>query len=358
MTTKEKVLKKLTSNHGIFVSGEDLAQLCEVSRSAVWKAVQSLESEGYEIEAVTKCGYKLVSAPDIFDSEAIADALRARGKECSKILIYRAIDSTNSEAKRRAVEVGAFRNADGTMTDAGAQFSKALFVAETQTSGRGRMGRAFVSSAGSGVYFSLLYAPKNGIRNPALFTAAAAVAVCRAVRSLYDVSCGIKWVNDVFLGGKKIVGILTEGITNFETEVVEAAVVGIGINIRAQNVSGDLAKIIGSIEEFCAAEKKSVPMHTKNVIVAAVVAELLAFYEAFESEDFEKIAKMMDEYKKSSILIGKKVKVNPVAGMSGASFSAVVKDISDEANLIVETEDGTRKELYSGEVSLHSYDFV
>ncbi|MBQ4378417.1 MAG: biotin--[Treponema sp.] len=360
MSTKEKILNELKSlPAGEFVSGEELAASCSVSRAAIWKAIRSLENEGYKIEAVTNRGYRIMECPDKLDSEIISSYLAENDIFLKHIFIFEEIDSTNTEAKRRACEAGAFRNSEGELTESGQNLHPALFVSECQTGGKGRLGRTFVSPKDSGVYFSLLYSPKGGIKNPALYTAAASVAVSKAVQKLYGEKCGIKWVNDVFLAEKKISGILVEGIANFETGSIDAAIVGIGINIRKNpELTGEITKIAGSIEEAKLSKNEEFPVISKNILVAEVVKNLVKFYEAFESGEESLKKEMIEEYRQRSILTGRAVTVNPVAGGNGRVYKAKVLGISEEIKLIVETENGEKIELNSGEVSLHSYDFV
>lgn len=367
MTTKEKVLEILTETKD-FYSGEMLAEKCKVSRVAINKAIKSLREEGYVIEAVTNKGYKISGTPDkLVDSEIIS-FMESFGVKPNKVLTFDSIDSTNTDAKRRCALVGAFRDENGNLTEGGKDLHRTLLVASSQTNGRGRMGRVFVSPQNSGIYFSLIYSPKQGVSNPVLLTAAAAVAVSSAINELYDLDFDsgtkIKWVNDIFLSDsngnlKKISGILTEGIANFESRKIEAAIVGIGINVRNGKFEGDLGKIAGSIEDILKSDGKTAKKVSRNRIVAKVVSNLLKFYDEMESENAEiEIKKMFADYRKKSMLIGKTVQVNPMAGIKAETYKAKVIDITDSAELLVETENGEKKALHSGEVSLHSYDFV
>lgn len=360
MSTKNSVLQSLLSlKNGEFLSGEELASSCQVSRTAVWKAIRSLSDDGYKIEAVTNRGYRILSSPDRLNADELSRLLEGCSSSPLHVFTFDTIDSTNSEAKRRAVEVGSFRDAAGNLTEKGKSAHLSLFAAESQTGGKGRLGRTFVSSADVGVYFSLLYSPKNGVKNPALYTAAAAVSVSRALKNLYGENPSIKWVNDVFLAGKKVSGILVEGIANFETGIIDAAVVGIGINLRKNPaLSGEITKIAGSIEEAKLAENKEMPDVTKNRVIAEVIKNLILIYDSFENGNEALKEEMIAEYRKNSMLIGKKVTVNPVAGSNFESYRATVKEITPEIKLLVETENGELRELSSGEVSLHSYDFV
>lgn len=341
MTTKENIISILNSTLD-FVSGEELAQTCNVSRAAVHKAITFLRSQGYKIEAVTNKGYKLNCEPDKVDGIQIEKIIKAQGKDCT-VYAFEEIDSTNLEAKRKTAD---------------SELNRVLFVAGRQTAGRGRMGRSFVSPANSGIYFSLVYRPKGGVKNPAFLTAAAAIAVKNAIKDLYKEDCQIKWVNDVFLNGKKICGILTEGVTNFETGAIDTAIVGIGINVRNCNFKDELADVAGSIEEIMAAQEKKIPKVSRNEIAAFVIAELLKIYDAYSADDKTAVKNAMDEYRKSSILTGLVVTVNPVAGLEGKVYKAKVLDITDEAELVVQTEDGNVKKLFSGEVSLKSSSFA
>lgn len=295
-----------------------------------------------------------------------------------KYNFLKTIDSTNSEAKRKcaaALETGA--------PSAGALHNVA-FIAEEQTAGRGRLDRKFYSPAGSGVYFSFVYSPKNEVDNPAKFTVAASVAVCEAVQELFGVKCGIKWVNDVFYNGKKVCGILTEGV--LKDGEIKTVIVGIGINLfdwEDEDVPEDIKNIAGGIL------KKSVvePIETtgatvlrepqqpnceiKKRLAVAICEKLSAFYDEMDKSELLP-KKITEAYKNWSILKGKLVTINPVAGVDASSgstgfptemphtYEAKVLGIDDEANLIVETiptNDGETPEIYhlkTGEVSIGS----
>ena len=362
VNTKEKIASILNSslhadNEMEFISGEELAKRCNVSRAAVHKAICALREEGFCIEAVTNKGYSLKSFPDRLDSSLIEDLVAQRigqannfSSKAVQVFAFKEIDSTNLEAKRRTADK---------------ELHRVVFAAEKQTAGRGRLGRVFVSPADSGVYFSLVYRPAGGVKNPAFLTAAAAVAVSRAVKQLYNWECKIKWVNDVFLEGKKISGILTEGVANFETGTIDSALVGIGINVRNCGFEGKLAEVAGSIEEIIAEnmdkQKKSsenLPKVSRNQLVAVVVSELLNIYDSYFCGDKKEVKNAMDEYRARSLLTGMEVFVNPVAGLEGKVYRAKVLDVTDEAELLVQTEDGTTKKLFSGEVSLKSENFA
>jgi len=344
MTTKDKVLEILTNNQNQAVSGEKIAQVCGVSRAAIWKAIKTLREEGCQIEGTTNGGYLLKGSADVFSKDMLIKYLAEAYPELAKgnIECFKSIDSTNTYAKKLLSEAGNLRLADGNLTPAGKKYHNSIIVAESQSAGRGRLGRTFVSPSKTGIYLSVIYAPKGGIREAAKLTAFSAVAVKRVISKLYQIEAKIKWINDLFIGGKKVCGILTEGFTNFESGIIESAVVGIGINISDNQDIFNANKIAGSITGDKEDEKV-----TRCQLAALVAGETLKIFE-------EDPAKVMKEYRDASFLIGDTVQVHPIIGDDKSAYMAKVLDIDDKAGLLVQLEDGSRKTLSSGEVSLHS----
>lgn len=346
MSTKEKILEILNSNLNQVVSGEVLATECGVSRAAIWKAITALRNQGCNIDGTTNGGYVLSGAIDIFSKENFSAHLLKfnEGLKNSHIECFAQIDSTNTYAKRLLSECGNLRDHTGSLTQAGQKYHKSIYVAESQTAGRGRLGRTFYSPAKTGIYLTIVYAPQHGIRQPAKMTAYSAVAVARALKELYNIDAQIKWINDIFINGKKVSGILTEGFTNFETGTIESAIIGIGINIsdNPDIFPEEVQKIAGSIKGTDS--EKGAGRSELAACVAANVIRLL-------DEDAEDT---MQEYRKRSLLIGKSIKVHPVIDDAASVYDAKVVDVDDCAGLVVELSDGTRKTLSSGEVSIGS----
>ncbi len=342
MNTKDKVLSLLVNDKT--VSGEKLASLCGVSRAAIWKAINALRSEGIQIEGTTNGGYRLcdddIFTQDFFEQTLSIDFPELKGFHSE---IFKEIDSTNTYAKKLLSQAGNLRLPDGSLTESGKKYHNSIICAESQTAGRGRLGRSFISPAKTGVYLSIIYAPQGGIKDPAKITAFSAVAVCRAVKELYGIECQIKWINDIYLNGKKICGILTEGFTDFETGTIESAIIGIGINIRDNPAfeQNNVSQIAGSIE--AALDKKI----TRCKLAALIYANVLKILE-------EDSATVISEYKKASFLIGKTITVHPIIGDDKSTYTAKAIDIDQNASLIVELPNGTIKALSSGEVSLGS----
>ena len=360
MTTKEKVLQLLVEAKGQAVSGEMIAAECGVSRAAIWKAVKALRDAGNSIEGTTNGGY-ILSDDDVFTSELFNKTFSTRFPDLADCHIecFKEIDSTNTYAKRILAECGNLRNTEGELTSAGQKYHKAIIVAESQSAGRGRLGRTFVSPEKTGIYISVIYAPKGGITNPARLTACAAVAICRAIKNIFGESSldsvlpQIKWINDIFVGGKKVCGILAEGVANFESGMIEAAVVGMGINIKKNTAAfeGQLADVVGTLEDATSAKISRID------IAAEVAGQVLKIFEEDASSETAHKA-IIKEYKEASFLIGRELTVYPLIGDEKSSYKATATDIDDNAGLIVTLEDGSKRTLSSGEVSLKSGEFV
>ena len=320
MATKERVLSFLEAHKGNDISGAMIAESLGVSRASVWKAVETLRNEGYPIDAASKKGYRLANRSDILSKESIVPFLKPNSR-IGEIHVYKEVGSTNTVAKQLA--------------NAGAP-DGVLVVSEHQTEGRGRMGRQFYSPKENGVYFTVMRRLPFPAEVSTLVTSAAAVAVCRAIGSLYGIEAQIKWVNDVYIAGKKVCGILTEASMNFEHQTLDYVVVGIGVNVTAQEYPPELAPIITSLDQ-----------HTSNPIdrsqlIAAIVNELEDFCENLSERTF------LPEYRSRSFLIGQPIRV--ISPMQ--TYEAKAIEIDDDGHLVVQTADGTIKTVNSGEVSV------
>jgi len=211
MSLKNSILYELLTSTG-YISGEYLAEKFGKSRAAVWKAIKALQKEGCQINAVTNKGYLLLNDGDLLNEAAVKAYLNSD----AAVAFFEETDSTNNQAKRMINEIPA---------------KNLLIAAARQTAGRGRQGKSFYSPEGTGIYMSLVLHTERSLHNAVTATTAAAVAVCRAIEALTDVKPEIKWVNDVYVNGKKICGILTEAVTDFETQTVSGIIIGIGVNI-------------------------------------------------------------------------------------------------------------------------------
>ncbi|MDO4960439.1 MAG: biotin--[acetyl-CoA-carboxylase] ligase, partial [Eubacteriales bacterium] len=220
-TVKDKLLDILTRSDGDFISGNALAESLSVTRAAVWKAVNALRADGFEIDGTTNKGYRLSGSSGQFNAHSISAMLTPEASAFYNIECVDVIDSTNTAVKARA----AAEPGEGL-----------IIIARQQTAGRGRMGRRFHSPMGTGVYMSILLRPKMPASDAVHITAAAAVAAAEAIEEVCPAigpgGVQIKWVNDLFLDDKKICGILTEAGISVENTYLEYAVLGLGFNIR------------------------------------------------------------------------------------------------------------------------------
>ena len=310
MSLKKDILAELKENGG-FVSGEALARQFSKSRAAVWKAVKALRKDGYVIEAVTNRGYRFSSENDILS----ADIIKSRLSCGVNVYYYDSIDSTNTQAKRLINE--------GDCADM-------LLVADEQTNGRGRQGKSFYSPAQTGIYMTLVIHPDIKLQNAVTATTAASVAVCRAIEGLTDLKPKIKWVNDVYLNGRKICGILTEAVSDFETGTVSSVIIGIGMNISTVNFPSDVENA-GSLGV--------------NVRRADLIAEIANELMKITLGDYKSF---IDYYRSRSLILGKKITYIE----NSKAVSAIALEIDEEGGLTVQKENGEILTLRSGEISI------
>lgn len=325
MSVREEVKKLLEANRDKSLSGQEIAEQIGVTRAAVWKAVNTLKQEGYRIEAVNNRGYRLLEESDILSPEGIKLELDEKYRNY-KIDVYKTIDSTNQEVKRQALE-GAGQGL--------------VVLAEQQTMGKGRRGRSFYSPAGTGIYMSVLFRPSpEQSKDVVLVTTAASVAICRAIRKVLNEEPQIKWVNDVYFRGKKVCGILTEAVSDFESGQIDTVVVGIGINYHVPE-DGFPEEIRGIAGSVCTDEN----MIPRNSLVAAVLNELFAIYEKLSEREY------MEDYRRWSNVIGKDVRFTSGDGW----MDAKALDIDDDGGLLVQLDNGEKKTLRTGEITLRVY---
>ena len=323
MSTKNRILELLEQQRGDSISGEHLAGILNISRNAVWKAVKELQKEGYNIVAVTNKGYCLSDENDIVSLPGIKPFLSEKSQPyADKIQVYKSLESTNKTAKEMAV--------------AGAEHGTVI-ISDCQTMGRGRYSRNFFSPSGGGLYMSIVLRPEVlRFENPTAVTAFAAVSVCEAIEGISKKAPKIKWVNDIFIDGKKVCGILTEAVTDFESGGLDWIVLGIGINvsIRAEDFPGDLQSLATSIYSD---ERMS---GVRNKLSAEIINRILGFETSpSETEIFEK-------YKKRLMTLGKEITVI----QNHMEYKATAIDVDSVGHLIVKNENGEILTLSTGEI--------
>lgn len=319
--TKERILRALLAAQGE-VSGEALADALGVSRSAIWKAVEQLRQDGHDIAAVTRRGYRLMGAADVLSTAEI-EKYRLSGEIGENIELHPRLHSTNDRAKELALQ--------------GCPHGTTV-LAEQQSGGRGRFGRVFHSPSGSGVYMSCVLRPKLSANRAVILTGMAAVAVARAIERVADVRASIKWVNDVYIGARKVCGILCEAGLDFESGQMQYVVAGIGVNVGRMEFPEELQPIATSISNECGANVG------RSRFTAELLNELNRLYPALERGDFG----FMEEYRARSNVLGREVEVL----RGNERYPAKAVDIDDAGSMIVRCMDGSEQTLHSGEISL------
>ncbi len=321
-TLKKEILKLLKDSREVFVSGENISENFGVSRTTIWKCINQLKEEGYDIESISKRGYRLLSCPDVLTYEEIEDKL-VTDRLGRTIIHFDSLESTNITAKELALDA-----AHGTVV-----------ISEEQTNGKGRLGRNFVSPKGKGVWMSIIMKPCIDPMKVSLLTQIAAAAVNMALSDI-NIESLIKWPNDIIINNKKVCGILTE--MSCELTMVNFVVLGIGINVNvdASDFGEDISKIATSL-------KLEVGMEIdRKKLVARILNNLENLYDDYiEREDIKKSISICRE---KSILIGKEIRVI----RKGIEINARALELKEDGSLVVEYEDGKHEALISGEVSI------
>ena len=322
MTTKEKLLALLEDSKGTFFSGEEIARTLQVSRAAVWKAVNALREDGYTIDAATNKGYRLSPDSDILSPQGIRRFLKPEYRDLDLTVLPTA-PSTNALVREKANQ---------------GRPEGCVIVACEQTDGRGRYGRQFFSPVDSGVYLSLLLRPTvYSPQQATCLTAAAAAAMCQAIEAVTGQQPGIKWVNDIFLHGKKVCGILTEAAVGLETGTLNYMVLGAGVNLYppAEGFPEEIQSIAGSVLE------RSCP-EAKNRLVGEFLNRFWYFYTHPECRAY------LEDYRARSLAIGQNVTVLS----AGRAVSAYAYGIDDDFRLLVRYENGDTEALSYGEIRI------
>lgn len=314
----------LQNHSGQYVSGEYLSKCLGVTRAAIWKRIAALRKEGYLIEASTKKGYRLNQNFGAFGKHAIQNALNTVtfGRE---LKYYEQIDSTNSILKQFAPDA-----AEGTVV-----------VADSQTAGRGRLGRTWTSEPGKGIWMSILLKPQLHPSEVKTLTLVASIAVCNALESLGIKGLGIKWPNDLLIGEKKVCGILTE--LSAEVDRVGWVIIGIGLNVNhlEQDFGHELSSIATSLRMNIEGRKTL----DRSALTSGIINALEEVYNTYVQNGSCRIA---EEWKRWDLTLGNMVCLTTPEG----ELIALATDIMPDGRLVVKKEDGTTLEVLSGEISL------
>lgn len=317
----QKKILDILLNADDFISGQEISEKLGVSRQAVWKAINALKQKGYEIQSVTNRGYRLVSSPNYLNESSLKSLLHNKiiGKN---LIVLDSVDSTNDYLKK----LGNEGCENGTVV-----------AAREQTKGKGRLGRTWQTKKDDGIAFSVLLRPNVAPSEVSAITPLAGLAVCKAIREYTKLDCVIKWPNDIIIGRKKLVGILTEMSAEFDA--VEYVITGIGINVDHT-----------SFPEEIAFKATSLLLETgrhidKNEFLACVLEHL---ENEFVKNNLELTPTALSEYTDLCATVGRSVTFQ----RGTRRISGMAVGVSEHGELKVMMSDGTICLVNSGEVTV------
>ena len=323
-TTKEALLQRLREVQGTWVSGQLLSRELSISRTAVSKNIRTLSQEGYQIQAVTKKGYRLMVIPDRLFGAEIKQNLNTRIFGQQEIHHYEVIHSTNIRARKLA-EKGA---PEGT-----------LVIAESQTAGRGRRGRLWVSPQNDGIYLSLIARPQLSPSEAPQITLLTAVALANAIMNQTDLLVQIKWPNDLLIRGRKLSGILTELHT--EGDLVDYVVIGVGVNVNTT---------IKALSVVTDQKVTSIAIETNRRVsrLKLLQAFLVDFEYQYTLLITHGFGPILERWKTLAGIVGQIIRVD----VAGRAIKGRVVDIGQTGVLIVESETGEVQQVFSGDLRI------
>jgi len=313
---KNKVLNYLKEKNE-FISGQAISKALKVSRTAVWKYIKQLQKDGYAVEAISRRGYKLSGSPDKIFPDLVRKGLKTKifGRE---IVYFESVDSTMNEAARLAIQ--------------GAK-EGVVVCAETQIHGRGRLGRSWVSAQGKGIYFSVILRPRVILAEASCLTLVFAVAVCQAIRLVTGLDTKIKWPNDILIGQKKVVGILTE--LNAELDRIHFIILGVGIN-----VTGQISSLLANATSL---EKEAGQKVSRVFLLQEILRQMEKYYQLFHAQGFAPVA---GAWRSLSATLNTQVKVVEL----NKATEGLAMDIDNQGALLIKEKNGAIIRKVSGDV--------
>ena len=317
----EEILQLLRDHSSEFLSGEEISLRLKVSRTAVWKRIGRLRALGYEIEASTRSGYRLIGSPDLLTPSEIKPILKTKwlGKT---IHHFGTLDSTNAQAYQLALD--------------GAEEGEVV-ISESQEKGKGRLGRQWFSPPFLNLYLSVILRPKIPPHQASLITLMAAVATADAIRQFSGLLPLIKWPNDILLRDRKVAGLLNE--IHSEIDRIHFVILGIGVNLNTD-------ESMFSKEIRAAATSLMIEMGqtiSRKVFLQVLLQELERWYSIFINEGSAVILKA---WRSRAHIKGRRVNVTSF----GETLAGVAIDVDSDGALILETEEGKRRRVVAGDV--------
>lgn len=318
--TKEHIIDILIENKGRYISGEDISEKLGISRASIWKGIQALKKEGYDIDSKSGAGYTLIGKIE----EQAMSPYEIKHKLNTKYIAqnihyFESIDSTNIQASKISD-----KSSEGT-----------VIIADAQTDGKGRTGKKWLSKQNAGIYFSIILKPDIPLFKASFLTQVTGAVIAETLGSL-NIPCEIKWPNDIVINHKKIAGILTE--MNAEIDRINYIIVGIGININANKFDDELSKTASSIEN-------EGYIIDKIEFLRKFFELFETCYENFKNDDNKQVLKTLRE---KSAVLGKEIYVIK----KGEKEICFAENIDDNGNLVVRNQFGLNETIFTGEISI------
>lgn len=320
--SKSKAVKTIEENKRRTFLATEITKPLNLSTISISKAINPSRNDSYTLTSTTTTRYFLSKNSDFISKEGITLYLNDEFKYID-IYTYKKVTSTNDIAKKLALN--------------GAKHGT-IVISEEQTNGKGRLGRSFYSPANTGIYMSIILKLSLTTMDSVLITTSSAVAICDAIEKLTGINCQIKWINDIYLNGKKIAGILAETSNNFESKTIDYLILGIGLNFTQpkNDFPEELRKIASSLFEH---NNSTI---NRNLLCAEIANNILNMISKIENYDF------ISEYKKRSIVLNQDI----IYTSKGISLIGKAIDIANDGSLIVKNSDGSTKILNSGDITI------
>jgi len=320
---RSKLLEAFSNAEGGFVSGQKLSEYIGCSRTAVWKHIEELRKDGYELEAVRRLGYRITKKPNKISGNEIKIGLKTK-----KMGHYVHFEETVSSTQKIAQTLANEGAVEGT-----------IVVAEQQTKGRGRMARNWYSPSGTGIWMSLIIRPNLPVQATPQLTLLTAVAIVQALEEVTPLKPDIKWPNDILINGKKLVGILTE--LQAEADQVHSIIIGIGINVNQALIDfpEELHPIATSIH------LETGELWDRARLIQEILLKFETLYSIYLSQGFRPIKLLWEGY---AISLHKPIRAKTING----SVEGKAVGIDDAGVLLIETSDGSVKQIYSADIEL------
>jgi len=319
-STRNKLIEILSQHKDEYVSGQDLSDMLNVSRSAIWKHMNELKKDGYVVEGVAKKGYRIISLPKSVSENTIAWGLQTDW--LAKNIVHReTIESTQTLAHQLALD--------------GAKHGT-IVVADEQTMSRGRVNRKWYSPKGEGIWLSMILRPNIPPYLAPQLTLLTATVLANVFEEHCQIEPQIKWPNDLLLDGKKVSGILTE--MQAEQDNVLYVIVGIGINVNQKSIEDEIAHRATSLRLETEKEWELVP------IIQHILTSFEQKYDDYLHYGFDQVKQTWENY---GFKINERLRIET----SNKSWEAIFRGIGEDGSLLAENDDGTIEKIYSAEIA-------